>query len=132
MYEGEIPCRYLGAAVAAFDDEGVAFIGRQGELVITQPMPSMPVGFWGDADGSAYRAAYFDRFPGVWCHGDWITVTERGSCVISGRSDATLNRGGVRVGTAEIYRVVEAVSGVVDSLIVHLESDVRRTRRTRR
>ena len=121
--EGEIPCRYLGAAVAAFDDAGVSVIGQQGELVITQPMPSMPVGFWGDTDGSAYRGAYFDRFPGVWCHGDWITLTSRGSCVISGRSDATLNRGGVRVGTAEIYRVVEAVPGVTDSLVVHLESD---------
>jgi len=123
VHQGEIPCRYLGAAVAAFNDEGVSVVGEQGELVITAPMPSMPVGFWGDDDGSAYRAAYFERFPGVWCHGDWVTVTERGSCVISGRSDATLNRGGVRVGTAEIYRVVEAVTGVVDSLIVHLESD---------
>ena len=82
----------------------------------------MPVGFWGDADGSRYRAAYFDHFPGVWRHGDWVTITERGSCVITGRSDATLNRGGVRIGTAEIYRVVEAVEGVVDSLVVHLEA----------
>ena len=123
VHEGEIPCRYLGAAVAAFDDAGVAVVDRQGELVITEPMPSMPVGFWGDDDGSMYRSAYFERFPGVWCHGDWITITERGSCVISGRSDATLNRGGVRVGTAEIYRVVEAVPGVADSLVVHLESD---------
>ena len=82
----------------------------------------MPVGFWGDADGSRYRAAYFEHFPGVWRHGDWVTLTERGSCVITGRSDATLNRGGVRVGTAEIYRVAEAVEGVVDSLVVHLEA----------
>ncbi|MGB0114933.1 MAG: acetoacetate--CoA ligase [Ilumatobacteraceae bacterium] len=122
VYEGEIPCRYLGAAVASFDDAGGAVIGEQGELVITEPMPSMPVGFWGDVDEAAYRAAYFDHFPGVWRHGDWITITERGSCVISGRSDATLNRGGVRVGTAEIYRVVESVPGVLDSLVVHLES----------
>jgi acetoacetyl-CoA synthetase len=86
-------------------------------------MPSMPVGFWGDDDGSRYRASYFEQYPGVWRHGDWITITERGSCVISGRSDATLNRGGVRVGTAEIYRVVEGVDGVVDSLVVHLEGD---------
>jgi acetoacetyl-CoA synthetase len=84
-------------------------------------MPSMPVGFWNDPGGNRYRASYFDRFPGVWRHGDWVTFTDRGSCVISGRSDATLNRGGVRVGTAEIYRVVEAVDGVDDSLIVHLE-----------
>jgi acetoacetyl-CoA synthetase len=119
---GEIPCRYLGAAVHAFDESGIAVTGRQGELVITQPMPSMPVGFWGDDGGVRYASAYFDRFPGVWCHGDWITITDSGSCVISGRSDATLNRGGVRIGTAEIYRVVEAVDGVVDSLVVHLES----------
>jgi acetoacetyl-CoA synthetase len=85
-------------------------------------MPSMPVGFWDDADGSRYRAAYFEHYPGIWRHGDWITISERGSCVISGRSDATLNRGGVRVGTAEIYRVAESIEGVLDSLVVHLES----------
>ena len=122
VWEGEIPCRYLGCAVAAFDENGRSVVGEQGELVITQPMPSMPVGFWGDPDGSRYRAAYFEHFPGVWRHGDWVTLTERGSCVITGRSDATLNRGGVRVGTAEIYRVAEAVEGVVDSLVVHLEA----------
>jgi acetoacetyl-CoA synthetase len=122
VWEGEIPTRYLACAVAAFDEDGRAVVGEQGELVITQPMPSMPVGFWGDTDGSRYRAAYFDYFPGVWRHGDWVTLTERGSCVITGRSDATLNRGGVRVGTAEIYRVAEAVAGVVDSLVVHLEA----------
>jgi acetoacetyl-CoA synthetase len=122
VWEGEIPCSYLGAAVRAFDEDGNPVVGGQGELVITEPMPSMPVGFWGDDDGSRYRAAYFEHFPGVWRHGDWITITERGSCVITGRSDATLNRGGVRVGTAEIYRVVEGVEGVVDSLVVHLEA----------
>jgi acetoacetyl-CoA synthetase len=120
VWEGEIPCRYLGCAVAAFDEDGRSVVGEQGELVVTQP--SMPVGFWGDADGSRYRDAYFEHFPGVWRHGDWVTLTERGSCVITGRSDATLNRGGVRVGTAEIYRVAEAVEGVVDSLVVHLEA----------
>lgn len=118
---GEIPCRCLGAKVEAFDGSGHRVIGEQGELVVTAPMPSMPVGFWGDRDGSRYRAAYFERFPGVWHHGDWITVTERGSCVITGRSDATLNRGGVRLGTAEFYSVVEALEEVADSLIVHLE-----------
>ena len=123
VWEGEIPCSYLGAAVAAFDEHGNPVVGGQGELVITRPMPSMPVGFWGDDDGSRYRASYFEHYPGVWRHGDWITITERGSCIISGRSDATLNRGGVRVGTAEIYRVVEGVEGVVDSLVVHLEGD---------
>ena len=122
VIEGEIPCRYLGAAVAAFDESGNSLVDEQGELVVTEPMPSMPVGFWGDVDGSAYRAAYFEQYPGVWRHGDWITITARGSCVITGRSDATLNRGGVRVGTAEIYRVVESVDGVTDSLVVHLES----------
>ena len=122
VWEGEIPARYLGAAVAAFDESGRSVVGEQGELVLTQPMPTMPIGFWADDDGSRYRAAYFEDFPGVWRHGDWIVVTERGSCVISGRSDATLNRGGVRVGTAEIYRVAEAIAGVVDSLVVHLES----------
>jgi acetoacetyl-CoA synthetase len=122
VWEGEIPCRYLGAAVEAFDEDGHSVVGEQGELVITEPMPSMPVGFWGDTDGSRYRAAYFEHYPGVWRHGDWVTITERGGCTITGRSDATLNRGGVRVGTAEIYRVAEAVDGVVDSLVVHLEA----------
>ncbi|HZX55510.1 MAG TPA: acetoacetate--CoA ligase, partial [Ilumatobacteraceae bacterium] len=118
---GEISCRYLGAAIEAFDESGHSVVGQQGELVITEPMPSMPVGFWGDTDGSRYRAAYFDTYPGVWRHGDWITINEDGSSVITGRSDATLNRGGVRIGTSEIYRVVEAIEGVDDSLIVHLE-----------
>lgn len=122
VWEGEIPCSYLGAAVRAFDEDGTAVVGEQGELVLTQPMPSMPVGFWGDDDGSRYRAAYFEHYPGVWRHGDWITITDRGSCTITGRSDATLNRGGVRVGTAEIYRVVESIDGVLDSLVVHLEA----------
>lgn len=118
---GEISCRYLGAAVEAFDETGQSVTGRQGELVVTRPMPSMPIGFWGDDDGSRLRAAYFDTYPGVWRHGDWITITDHGSCVITGRSDATLNRGGVRIGTSEIYRVVESVDGVADSMIVHLE-----------
>jgi acetoacetyl-CoA synthetase len=121
VWAGEISCRMLGARVEAFDDEGRPRIGAQGELVITAPMPSMPVALWGDADGSRMRAAYFDRYPGVWHHGDWLTITERGSCIVSGRSDATLNRGGVRLGTAEFYSIVEAVPGVADSLVVHLE-----------
>jgi acetoacetyl-CoA synthetase len=120
---GEIACRALGARVEAFDPAGRAVIGEQGELVITAPMPSMPVGFWGDDSGERYREAYFDVYPGVWRHGDWITITERGSCVITGRSDATLNRGGVRLGTAEFYAVVEGLPEVVDSLVVHLEGD---------
>ncbi len=121
VWEGEISCRYLGMAVEAFDEEGKSVVGETGELVITKPMPSMPVGFWNDDDGSAYRAAYFDTYPGVWRHGDWIEITERGSCIISGRSDATLNRGGVRMGTSEFYSVVEGIPGVADSLVVHLD-----------
>lgn len=123
VYEGEIACRCLGAAVHAFDESGQPVTGRLGELVITAPMPSMPVGFWGDDDGSRYRAAYFEDIPGVWRHGDWITISERGSCVVTGRSDATLNRGGVRLGTSEFYTVVEALPEVLDSLVVHLEDD---------
>ncbi len=121
VWEGELSCRHLGCAVEAFSPDGRPLIGEQGELVITRPMPSMPVAFWNDPDGSRYRAAYFDDFPGVWRHGDWITFTERGSCVISGRSDATLNRGGVRIGTAEFYAVVESIPVVVDALVVHLD-----------
>ncbi len=122
VWEGEISCRHLGCAVEAFDSDGRPVIGEQGELVITRPMPSMPVAFWNDPDGSRYRAAYFEDFGGAWRHGDWITFTERGSCVISGRSDATLNRGGVRVGTAEFYAVVEGLPEIADSLVVHLDA----------
>jgi acetoacetyl-CoA synthetase len=118
---GEISCRYLGARVEACDETGRSVVGQQGELVITAPMPSMPVGFWGDDDGSRYRAAYFERHPGVWTHGDWITLFPDGACTITGRSDATLNRGGVRMGTAELYAVVESLPEVADSLVVHLE-----------
>ena len=121
VYEGEISGRCLGAKVEAYSPEGKPVVGELGELVITEPMPSMPVGFWGDSDGSKYRDAYFDVFPGVWRHGDWITISEKGSCVITGRSDATLNRGGVRLGTAEFYSVVEGLDEVMDSLVVHLE-----------
>jgi acetoacetyl-CoA synthetase len=121
VYQGEIACRLLGARVEAYDAAGKPVIDQLGELVITAPMPSMPVGFWGDVDGSRYREAYFDVYPGVWRHGDWITITSRGTCVITGRSDATLNRGGVRLGTAEFYSVVEGLPEVVDSVVVHLE-----------
>lgn len=120
VWRGEISCRCLGASVEAYDPEGRPVTGRLGELVITAPMPSMPVGFWGDESGERYREAYFAPFPGVWRHGDWLLVTDRGSCVITGRSDATLNRGGVRLGTAELYAVVEGLPEVVDSLVVHL------------
>ena len=121
VLEGRISGRALGAKVEAFDADGRPVIGEQGELVITEPMPSMPVGFWADTDGSRYRAAYFEDFPGVWRHGDWIVIDEDGSCVISGRSDATLNRGGVRLGTAEFYSLVEGLPEVADSLVIHIE-----------
>ena len=118
---GKISGRALGAKVEAYDPGGKPLIDQLGELVITAPMPSMPVGFWNDPDGTRYREAYFDVFPGVWRHGDWITIGEDGSCVITGRSDATLNRGGVRLGTAEFYSVVEGIDEIVDSVVVHLD-----------
>jgi acetoacetyl-CoA synthetase len=120
---GLIPCRYLGAAVEAYSPDGRSLIGEVGELVITQPMPSMPLGLWDDPDGSRYRATYYAAFPGVWHHGDWITVFADGSCEITGRSDATLNRGGVRIGTGELYAVVESIEQVEDSLVLHLEDN---------
>jgi acetoacetyl-CoA synthetase len=121
VYEGEITGPCLAVDAHAFDREGNDVIGELGELVITQPMPSMPVALWGDEDGRRYRASYFDVYPGVWRQGDWIKFTERGSCIITGRSDATLNRGGVRLGTGEFYAVVEDVPEVIDALVVHLE-----------
>ncbi|MEV1110429.1 acetoacetate--CoA ligase [Micromonospora sp. NPDC049751] len=123
VYAGEIACRALGAKVEARSADGTPVIGELGELVITEPMPSMPVGFWNDPDGVRYSEAYFSVYPGVWRHGDWITINDRGGCVITGRSDATLNRGGVRLGTAEFYSVVEGLDEVVDSVVVHLEDD---------
>ncbi|MCL6441579.1 MAG: acetoacetate--CoA ligase [Thermoleophilum sp.] len=115
---GELQARALGARVEAFDAQGRSVVGQVGELVITEPMPSMPVYFWNDPDGSRYRQSYFDVYPGVWRHGDWIEITPRGSAVIYGRSDATINRQGVRMGTSEIYRAVLAVDEVEDALVV--------------
>jgi acetoacetyl-CoA synthetase len=115
---GVIPARMLGCAVEAFDPTGSPIVGEVGELVLTAPMPSMPVGFWNDPDGRRLHEAYFDVFPRVWRHGDWIKIDPDGSCVIYGRSDSTLNRGGVRMGTAEFYRVVEELPGVLDSLVI--------------
>ncbi|MGH2858924.1 MAG: acetoacetate--CoA ligase [Solirubrobacteraceae bacterium] len=123
VYEGEIAGTSLAVDAKAFDEDGNAVVGELGELVITKPMPSMPVTLWGDTDGERYRAAYFDRYPGVWRQGDWIRFTERGSCVLTGRSDATLNRGGVRLGTGEFYSVVEDFPELADALVVHLEDD---------
>jgi acetoacetyl-CoA synthetase len=115
---GVISGRCLGASVEAYDEDGKPVIGQVGELVITQPMPSMPVGFWHDPGGVRYRESYFDMYPGVWRHGDWIEVLPDGGCIIYGRSDATLNRGGVRMGTSEFYRAVEAFAEIGDSLVV--------------
>jgi acetoacetyl-CoA synthetase len=122
VYAGEMSARMLGVDADAFGPDGKPVVGELGELVIKQPMPSMPVAFWNDPDGTRYREAYFGFFPGVWRFGDWIMFTERGSAVITGRSDATLNRGGVRLGTSEIYSVVEEIEEVLDSLVVHLEA----------
>jgi len=118
VYRGELQCRGLGMKVEIYDDDGRPVRERQGELVCSAPFPSMPVGFWNDPDGAKYRAAYFERFPGVWCHGDYALLTARGGIVILGRSDAVLNPGGVRIGTAEIYRQVERLDEVLESLAV--------------
>jgi acetoacetyl-CoA synthetase len=127
VYRGELQCRGLGLAVQIFNDEGRPVRGERGELVCTAPFPSMPVAFWNDPDGRKYRAAYFERFPGVWHHGDYATLTEHDGLIIHGRSDAVLNPGGVRIGTAEIYAVVESFEEIVEALAVGQEwrGDVR-------
>ncbi|MCP3930542.1 MAG: acetoacetate--CoA ligase [Bacteroidetes bacterium] len=121
VYLGEIQCRALGCAMEAFDEKGEPIINEVGEMVITQPMPSMPIYFWNDEGGKRYQDSYFDMYPGIWRHGDWLKITSRGSLVIFGRSDATLNRQGIRIGTAEIYRTVNKIPEIKDSLIVNLE-----------
>lgn len=121
IHAGEVPARNLGVALAAWDDAGREVVGQVGELVVTRPMPSMPVKFWDDPGGERYREAYFSVFPGVWRHGDWVTVTDRGSVVVHGRSDSTLNRQGVRMGSADIYAAVEGLAEVTESLVVGLE-----------
>ena len=127
VWRGEIQAKILGMAVEVFDEEGRPLEGEKGELVCVKPFPSMPLGFWNDPGDKKYRAAYFEKFPGVWCHGDWSMTTEHGGIVIYGRSDATLNPGGVRIGTAEIYRQVEQLEEVVESLVIgqDWENDVR-------
>jgi acetoacetyl-CoA synthetase len=120
VHAGELQARSLGAKVEAFDDEGEPVVDEVGELVITEPMPSMPIYLWNDPEGERYRESYFDVYPGVWRHGDWIKVKSSGSCVIYGRSDSTINRGGVRMGTSEIYSAVESVEEVQDSLVVDI------------
>ena len=122
VYQGEIQCRCLGCAMQSWDEDGHPVpAGAVGEMVVTRPMPSMPVFFWNDPDGKAYRASYFEHYPGVWRHGDWLCITERDTLVILGRSDATLNRQGVRIGTAEIYRALDKIPEIRDALIVNLE-----------
>ncbi|MEK6210373.1 MAG: acetoacetate--CoA ligase [Pseudomonadota bacterium] len=123
VYRGEIQCRGFGMNVQVFDDDGNAVIGAKGELVCTAPFPSMPIYFWNDPDGAKYRAGYFERFPDTWCHGDYMELTPRGTAIIYGRSDATLNPGGVRIGTAEIYRQVEQLDEVVESLVIGQDWD---------
>jgi acetoacetyl-CoA synthetase len=118
VWRGEIQCRAIGLSVEVFDERGHPVRGEKGELVCTKPFPSMPVRFWNDPDGSKYHAAYFEKFPGVWCHGDWCELTEHDGMIIYGRSDATLNPGGVRIGTAEIYRQVEQLPEVTESLVI--------------
>lgn len=123
VWRGEIQCRGLGMKVEVYDDDGAPVIGEKGELVCTAPFPCMPVAFWNDPGGSKYHAAYFERFPNVWCHGDWMEITPRGTCIIYGRSDAVLNPGGVRIGTAEIYRQVEKLDEVVESIVIGQDWD---------
>jgi acetoacetyl-CoA synthetase len=118
IYRGELQCRSLGMAVEVFDEEGNPVVGKKGELVCTRPFPSMPLGFWNDRGGERYHSAYFAKYPGVWTHGDWSELTERGTMLVYGRSDATLNPGGVRIGTAEIYRVVERIDEVEEALAI--------------
>ncbi|MDH3690434.1 MAG: AMP-binding protein, partial [Gammaproteobacteria bacterium] len=121
VWRGEIQCLVLGMRVEAFDDNGHPVIGEKGELVCTQSFPSMPVGFWNDPGDKRYQAAYFEKYPGIWCHGDYVEITEHGGMIIYGRSDAVLNPGGVRIGTAEIYRQAEQINEVVEALVVGQE-----------
>ena len=121
VYAGEIQARHLGVAAHAFNSRGGSVVDEVGELVITAPMPSMPVGLWGDAGDARYRESYFAQFPGIWRHGDFFRVNSRGGCFVLGRSDATLNRHGVRIGTAEVYRVLASIDEVQDALIVNLD-----------
>jgi acetoacetyl-CoA synthetase len=122
VYRGELQCRSLAMAVHVFNEEGEPIVEETGELVCTRPFTSMPVAFWNDPDGSKYRAAYFEKYPGVWRHGDWCELTEHDGMIIYGRSDATLNPGGVRIGTAEIYRQVEQLPEIVESVAIGQET----------
>ncbi len=127
VWRGEIQCKGLGMAIEVFDDNGKPVRGEKGELVCTKPFPVMPIGFWNDPDNAKYHAAYFERFDNIWCHGDFCEVTEHGGLIIHGRSDATLNPGGVRIGTAEIYRQVEKLDEILESIVIgqDWQNDVR-------
>ncbi|NCZ46301.1 MAG: acetoacetate--CoA ligase, partial [Betaproteobacteria bacterium] len=121
VYEGEMQCRCLGSAIEALDDEGKVLINQVGELVCTKPMPSMPLFFWNDPENKRYFESYFTQYPGLWRHGDWLEITDRGTAIIYGRSDSTINRHGIRMGTSELYRVVEAFEEIADALVIDLE-----------
>jgi len=123
VYSGEIQCRALGCKLEAYDEQGTPVLKQMGEMVITEPMPSMPIYFWGDADYEKYTESYFEMYPGKWRHGDWTEITERNSIIIYGRSDSTLNRGGIRIGTSEIYRAVEGLEFIEDSLVIYLDKE---------
>jgi acetoacetyl-CoA synthetase len=120
---GKLQCRQLGAAVEAWNEQGEAVVDEVGELVCTKPLPNMPLFLWGDVDGTRYRESYFEPYPGVWRHGDWLKIEPDGTCEIYGRSDATINRGGHRMGTSEIYAAIERLEGVADSLVVDVRVD---------
>lgn len=123
VYTGEIQCRALGCKLEAYNEDGEPVIGKMGEMVISEPMPSMPIYFWGDNNYKRYNKSYFEMFPGKWRHGDWTEITERNGVIIYGRSDSTLNRGGIRIGTSEIYRAVESLDFIADSLVIYLDQD---------
>jgi acetoacetyl-CoA synthetase len=122
IIKGQIQARCLGAAVFSYNENGEKQIDIEGELVITKAMPSMPLGFWGDNDQSKIKRSYYEKFSGLWCHGDWVTITKQGGVIISGRSDATLNKFGIRIGTAEIYRSLQRISNITDGLIIHIKT----------
>ena len=124
IIKGQIQARCLGAAVFSFSEKGEKQIDIEGELVITKAMPSMPLGFWGDDDQSKIKRSYYEKFDGLWCHGDWVTITQQGGVIISGRSDATLNKFGIRIGTAEIYRSLQRISNITDGLIIHIKTSL--------
>jgi acetoacetyl-CoA synthetase len=123
IIKGQIQARCLGAAVFSYSESGEKQIDIEGELVITKAMPSMPLGFWGDNDKSKIKSSYYEKYSGLWCHGDWVTITQQGGVIISGRSDATLNKFGIRIGTAEIYRSLHRITCITDGLIIHVSED---------